>query len=268
MTQLNRGVSNYVAFREKSARWDSGDKQGDRLDFRANKFCCMVLLSAGILALSSCRQLPSHISIGNKVSTDDANARFEQCSMSVRFSGSPRPFSPHEMSEFEDLMTEFAKWEVDGLWYERYRLAQGAICICRDHEITETEIAQREAAATRTKKDYKFIRGYNPPRSRRAFEVQASLSDGIKDHVQILFPIAAPRCVFVQFSRYDESTSSAATAFLNSYESPSRDSLKPALDVPKRSVADRLQELHELRRGELITEKEYEQKRKAILDGL
>lgn len=238
------------------------------MDVRFNCFWCVAPLTAGILALTSCSQLPSHISVVNKVSLDNTSASFDQCAMSVRFSGRPHPLTSNEMSQFELWgMTKFAKWEVDGLSYERYRLTEYATCICRDHEFTDNEVYWAEERA-RTKKD-SFIRAHNPPGSRKALEFEAAVSDGIKLRMQQFFPIATPKCMFLHIATYDESTSSAATAFLGSYQSAQHRSPEVSDSVvvkPKPSMADRLQELSDLRRRELITEKEYELKRKAILE--
>jgi hypothetical protein len=222
-----------------------------------------IAVTAGLLALASCAQLPPHVSIPHKTDVANTSATFAQCAMSVRFTGPPRALSPQETAALGVQLTKFYKWEVDGLGYEQYRLMETAFCVCRDAAFSSSDIAQAESAL-RSNKDYKFLGAYDLAYSRRAFEFESSASsNGITDRMQFAFPTVAPRCMFVQAIRFDSSTSSAAGVFFGTAQPAT-----PASRSPSGSAANRLEELGDLRRRGLITEDEYQQRRRAILQGL
>lgn len=233
---------------------------------------CLAMAS-GLLALTSCAQLPSHISVGKKTTVAGTAATFEQCNISVRFTGSPRPLSSLELSAFSGIMTKFSNWEVDTLGYEQYRLAEFAVCICRDYEFSAGEISQLESTM-QMNKDVRFIRAYTPPYSKSAVEFESSeKSNGIIERVQMFLPNAAPKCMFLQSVKFEASKSSSSLGFLGTTEaarvrSSGSVGSPPVSEKPKATVAHRLEELGELRRRGLITKEEYEQKREVILQGL
>ena len=82
-----------------------------------NRGLTYAAVSVVVLGLTSCTQLPAHVSIANKTSVEGTTAYFEQCARSVRFTGQPRPSSSHEAALLGAHLTKFAKWEVDGLVY-------------------------------------------------------------------------------------------------------------------------------------------------------
>jgi Short C-terminal domain len=238
-----------------------------------------LLLSAGVLILTSCAQLPKNISAANKTTVTGSIAKFEQCAMSVRFTGPSRAFTPTQLVEFTAQFAKevgkFAKWEVDVLVYDEYRLGEWAFCMCRDYEFSGNEISNFEKFS-RSNRKYKFTRAFDPPHSRRAIEVEGPDGEfgvGIKSRLLFMFPTKAPNCMFMQLVAFDTSTSSTAAAFIDTaqvaVEPSSGSAVSPPAPAQSRvSTSDRLEELRDLHRRGLITQQEYQQKRKAVLDGL
>jgi hypothetical protein len=240
------------------------------------RFKCLFVLGVGVFSFISCATLPEHISMPNKLNVSGTTAKFENCKMSVRFSGPPRPFSTNELNEFKNL-PKFFNWELEGLVFEEHLLAEFAICTCRDLEYSLEEIQQNESQF-QLNKEFRFIKGYDSPYFKKVIEFESSNVPGIPDKIvaryKVIFPNAAPKCSFIQFVISDPATSSKSTKFFETLASqtnettPQPEGNPSALPQSKPSVAERLEELNNLLKRNLITKEEYEQKRKAILEGL
>jgi len=239
------------------------------------RFKCLFVIGVGVFLFISCATLPSNISIPNKIDVVGTNAKFEQCKMSVQFSGPPRRISIYELNKFTQSFSKFFKWELDGLIFEQYRLEEDAVCMCRDLEYSLGEIQEFEKnIQLDLDKNVRFIQSYDLPHSKRVIEAEVTtIPDGFVDHVKFFFPIAAPKCTFILGVLSDPSTSSVSTNFFKTIQSTVETSPQPegspsVRPQSKPSVTERLEELNNLLRKELITKEEYEQKRKTILEGL
>jgi hypothetical protein len=173
----------------------------------------MVLIAAAF-CLCACAGLPSHISVGNKVAVSGTEARFDACKMTVRFSQPPAQLLPREMSNITDVMGKYWKWEVDGFGHERYRAGEFAFCICRDSEISESEIAAVEERM-RNNKQNKLIDASAPPYARKVVDVEQPFSVDGKMRLRFFFPKDAGGCMFAAAAAGDAATMSGTPAFLD-----------------------------------------------------
>jgi hypothetical protein len=92
---------------------------------------------AAAAVLASCA-LPPNVSIGNRVMLDGTRAGFQNCAVSVAFSGEPRALHPNESARYTAGLGKStnSQWQVDGLVYEEFRASQTAICACRTAEFS------------------------------------------------------------------------------------------------------------------------------------
>lgn len=122
--------------------------------------------------------------------------------------------------------------------------------------------------------EYRLLRSFEAPHSRKAFEVESlNNPQGITTRLVFYFPSGAANCIFVQGVSFTHSMPAAPTTFFDTLQlsvTQQAPTQKPSSLPPdaKASAIDRLEQLRELRRRDLITQEEYEQRRKAILDGL
>jgi len=105
---------------------------------------------ASFVALASCA-LPPNVSLANRVMLDGTRAGFQNCAVSVTFSGTPRALHPNEAARYTSGLGKSAnaRWQVDGLVYEEFRASQTAICACRDAEFSNADLRQTEVALAR-----------------------------------------------------------------------------------------------------------------------
>ena len=158
---------------------------------------------AALAALASCA-MPPNVQPGNRVMLDGARAVFHSCAVSVEFSGAPRAMHPNEAARYTSgLGTTAEKWRVDGLVYEQFRLSQTAICACRSIEFTNAHIRATEAALARNP-NVNTLPVAGRPFARRVIGVDAPYTapDVAGDQALLVFPVNAPRCVFIQGGKY------------------------------------------------------------------
>jgi len=228
-------------------------------------------LISGAIFMAGCSQLPPHVSMTNQARVNGSVSSFGRCAVSVHFSGSPRALNQYEAADFAAPLTKFAKWEIEGLAYEEYRLVEYAVCICRDYDFSISDISQTETSL-RNNRNFKIRKATDVPFANKVIEFEsASTPSDVGEHVRLLFPTKAPRCTFAQGVRFGANATDASKIFFATTEPYSverpdgRSSDRPA---KQKSVADRLEALRDLRQRDLITQQEYEKRRKAILEEL
>ncbi len=224
----------------------------------------LVLAGAGCAELPrQATSLPDHVSVTPRASTLDVDAELPKCQARVRFSGKPRLPTSEEYSGFSTQPgMKIAKWEVDGLVHERYRLKEGAFCICNDTMV----LTQREL--------YEAGLSFPAPAgSRAAAEKDEPVPNSqFRRRMIMSLPVANEYCIVMIGVTYFGEFPPEAASFLATFRhvSPAAKASDGSQSGsgPKASATARLSELKELLDRGLITKAEYDQKRKAILDGL
>jgi len=162
----------------------------------------MVVL-ASLAALASCA-MPSNVSLANRVMLDGTRAGFQNCAVSVEFSGAPRALHANEAARYTSGLGPSARWQVDGLVYEEFRASQTAICACRNAEFSNADLRQTEVALARNP-NIKTLPVATQPFVRKTIGIDApygQASDVVGDQALLIFPVNARHCVFIQGGKY------------------------------------------------------------------
>lgn len=167
------------------------------------------------LLLASCA-LPTNVSIANRVAVDGQTARFEQCGLSVRFAGAPRPLHANESAYYTSALGRTKRdWRVDGLVYQSFGMAQTAICACRDGEFSDAEIGKSEQAIARNR-DSRPLPIAQRSFARRVLGVDAPYGEGseyLADQAVFVFPVAARSCSFILGGKFGPAAADGVKAF-------------------------------------------------------
>ncbi len=220
-----------------------------------------------LLALSACSQLPGGTQAG---SSTPSRVEVDKCGVTAGFSGPPRRVSAIEMKSITDRLGNYAKWTSEGWGFDRYRLIEVALCMCRDYPFTEGEKSDMMNSLGETsginRKELSKELTHNLLGTIAEYEVNDRATSG-KERLKILFPKNAESC-FAIFGVKAPSSEISSTPFLAGIE-PSVAAGSQNLNDPKAStVADRLRQLDSLLSQRLITQGEYNERRRRILDGL
>ena len=178
-----------------------------------------VLLPLSIAALASCA-LPSNVTIANRVMLDGARAAFQNCAMSVEFPGAPRALHPNEAARYTSGLGASARWQVDGLVHEEFRVSQTAICACRNAEFSNADLRQTELALARNP-NVKMLPVATQPFVRKTIGIDApygEAADVVGDQALLIFPVKARHCVFVQGGKYLPTAPDALKSFYATLE--------------------------------------------------
>jgi len=149
------------------------------------------------LGVASC-QVPPNVSDAGRVNIGGAQADFQQCTVSVVFSGEPRALQPSEFAGITSSLGRLAEWnwQVVGLAYEDNRFAQLAVCLCSDREIDDEKLAAVEASLARSR-NFKLTKTDALPFARRVIAA-VSPYRASQPELRMIFPRRAPQCIFVQ----------------------------------------------------------------------
>jgi len=175
---------------------------------------------ASLAALASCA-MPPNVSQANRVMLDGTRAGFQNCAVSVTFSGAPRELHPNEAARYTSGLGPKARWRVDGLVYEEFRVSQTAICACRDAEFSNADLRQTELALARNP-NVKTLPVATPPFARKTIGIDAPYGQGaeiVGDQALLVFPVKARHCVFVQGGKYLPTAPDALKRFYATLES-------------------------------------------------
>ena len=177
------------------------------------------LLSVSLAALASCA-LPPNVSLANRVMLDGTRAGFQNCAVSVAFSGEPRALHPNEAARYTSGLGPSAKWRVDGLVYQEFRVSQTAICACRNAEFSNADLRQTEMALARNP-NVKMLPVATPPLARKTIGIDAPYgeeSEVVGDQALLIFPVRARHCVFIQGGKYLPTAPDALKGFYATLE--------------------------------------------------
>lgn len=217
-------------------------------------------LALGVLALASlasCAQLPST----GPVIAHGPSVDLQSCRVSVQFSGTPSTLTSAEMQSFAKSLGDYAKWDVTAWRFTKFRLVELAVCMCRDYPIPESELGSmtgwNEGAGSQTVKEELGATS--------EFWLDKSADEKLR--MQIIKFKDLDRCVMAQYVQspdpYVESR-----RFFSSPTPLAKVTGAPLGSPSKGSVAERLRQLDQLRKDRLITEEEYSNRRRVVLDSL
>jgi len=225
-----------------------------------------------LFAFAGCTQLPSHVTISDTKSELD-HVDIGRCGVRISFSGSPRKLRDDEFSVFANQLPKYSKWEIDGWVFEKFRLAETAVCLCRDYPLTTNELqANMELFFKNTSGPIQRI--FSTPRSfvqegvGPAFESEsAEPSAESKMRMRVINPRNAASCIVIQTTQ-SPSVEAASLEFFSRLTLTSS-ATKPREDPSgTASPAERLRQLDLLLKDRLITPEEYNEKRRVILERL
>jgi hypothetical protein len=171
------------------------------------------------------------------------------------------------MRVIANKLPKYSKWEIDGWGYEKFRLTEYAICLCRDYPFTANELkpnAELFSKGRSISNPRTFMQeGIGP-----AFEFEgAEPSAEAKERTRFIYPRNAASCIVAQSTR-SPSVEAAGSEFF------SRLALSSSATKPREapsgtaSPAERLRQLDLLLKDRLITPEEYNEKRRVILERL
>lgn len=221
--------------------------------------------ATSLLALVSCVKQQDALTANEQSSFQGGRAIFNQCQVSVGFSGPARKITDNELSELDMMKNDFFKWEATGLAYSQYRLVEAGLCLCRDSEFTDNEVLMGIGKVMGMPKHVNIL-SLDVDFSRKSLQVdQTNLVGGkiITERVRFHYPTASKACMFMQSTKFDHTTESKAVAFLDTGRSAFE--AMPA-NRPKTMVTNRLEELKSLLDRGILTKDEYTKKRASIID--
>ena len=174
------------------------------------------MLLASLAALASCA-LPPNVSIANRVMLDGARASFQSCAVSVEFSGAPRALRDSEAARYASGIGKTL--QLDGLTYEGTSLVQTAVCACREAPFSNADIRQAEHAFARNP-NVKMLPVAGRPFARRVMGLDTvyTEADIAGDQALIVFPVNAPRCIFIAGGKFEANAGDALKAFFATLE--------------------------------------------------
>ena len=217
-----------------------------------------------VVLLGACSALPPNVII-SEVTGEPIYATFQKCAVRQGFTGKPRPLRSDEMKQMESLFGQYAKWEIQALAFEQYRRSEMLLCTCRDYPFSETEI-KTMADAARSTKGSGDQKTFTLDGIGLGFDYfgETSLPEAV-DKLRVINPQRAPSCLVIQAIRAP-TTDIDASGFFGRISMTIDDATKPR--STEGSAADRLRLLEELRKEHLISEQEFQQRRKVILEKL
>jgi len=174
------------------------------------------LLLAATAALASCA-LPPNVTLANRVMVDGPRAAFQNCALSVEFAGAPRALHDSEAARYAAGIGK--KAVIDGRTYEAAAMVQTAVCACREAPFSNADIRQAEQAFARNP-NVKMLPVAGRPfaRSVMGLDTRYTEPDIAGDQALIVFPVNAPRCIFIQGGKFEPTAPGALQAFFATLE--------------------------------------------------
>lgn len=183
------------------------------------------------------------------------------CGVSLKFSGNPRNMNENEIKPLRDSYGNYENYKITGLLLDKYHLSEAAYCICGKIHSFGSEINFNQSISpTDGSKKYidRVIDGIGIVKS-----WDSIISPLHKYRYQFTNPSAEPACHFIQIVQVPENSNDGIN-FLNSLSAiGSNDN-----SLPKITLRERLMQLDALKKDGLITQSEYDSKKKIILNSL
>ena len=217
----------------------------------------LVLSSVVLLALCACAPLPNQ-KYSSDIAVHSTIKDIPACGVRVQFSGTPSELAASDIQKYANALGEYAKWEVTGWHFNKHRLRETAICLCRDYPLTAADVEGiRDPNVTGTSS----IRGIGETVTQ---ESQKSPEEKFKWRSVRL--TSQPLCMFMQHIISPEPDNAAAVFFPTLALIPSPPQTVPA--PPRGTIAERLRQLDQLLTDRLVSQDEYNKRRSAILEAL
>jgi hypothetical protein len=193
-------------------------------------------------------------------STDDKQTGTDFCGVKIKFSDKPKIVPDKELKWVSDLLGPYDKYNISGQINIGYKLMEMAICICREDEISSmvifNGIAPAENASHYAKRN---IPNIGPSESWQTND-ESTKTKSTHQFTRISFQ---PLCAILQGVSTPENSNDGLN-FINSLgEIKSSEN-----SLPVTTARERLLQLESLKKDGLITQSEYEVKKKNILDSL
>lgn len=209
-----------------------------------------------LLVLTGCAQ---PVGVGGGRVEPAGIVTFQACRVSVTFAGSPEKVSANEVQRmYAQEANKYDKWEAEAWRSSQFRLNQIAICQCRDYPITPIDTAQIIGGPV---KNEAVIAGIGTAKD---YEQDQSTQQRLR--FRFIHLDAIPNCVFIQMVGAPPANETAASPFFSSLTpaSTSGSPMQPAAGA----AAERLRQLDQLLKERLITQDEYDVRRRRILESL
>ena len=208
-----------------------------------------LLLPIVVLAVVGCAPLP----ISGPVVRD-----MPACGVSVRFSGYAVQIPADVLrAAITKQFGNYAKWDITGWSFSKYRLEEFAGCACRDFPFTAAEFEKASLATP----------AYAIAGIGQAFETEGVESTEAKMRMKSVLLKHAPSCMLMQGVVSPEPNNAAAAFFPSLALIPNAALSSPA-QPPGGSVAERLRQLDQLLKDRLISQDEYNKRRNVVLESL
>ena len=182
------------------------------------------------------------------------------CGVRVTFSGNPKKMSADQIQEGRASLGEYYKWEVDGWVSSQFRLAQVAMCICRDSPFVQLDLEAEPngfIGSTRRAVDVEGVGAGN------TFYGERSPTE--RQRIQLVGTRMFPNCAVMQIVVSPPADDGVEGPFFSSLTSST---VAARQSRPTGNVADRLRQLEQLRKDGVISNDEYTNRRRVILDSL
>lgn len=189
------------------------------------------------------------------------------CGVSVRFSGYPEQLPADVVQGIKKHFGEYAKMEITGWRFAKHRLLEAAVCACRDFPFTAADVENHPGLnATHTYAIAGIGEAVENEEDKSAEEKLRNKRVRLKN---------APRCILEQTVMSPEPNSAAATFFpslalmpIAALSLPVQPSSNSPAEIGQRSVAERLRQLDQLLSDRLISQDEYNKRRRVVLESL
>lgn len=182
------------------------------------------------------------------------------CNVRVEFSGTPRTLSAAELSAQTNGASTRAGVSAVGLGYQSSEVGETAVCTCGQHDLAEDWFVAEVDAARRKnggRGSSERLRGIG-----RAYDIEiGSPPAGVLARNRVLSLEMRPACLLEL--KLIQSIAAAPSTFLSRVFV-----IQPGESNSTGEVANRLRRLDELLRDKLISQAEYEQARKKIIENL
>jgi len=169
-----------------------------------------------LLLVTACA-LPPNVSIGNRVMLDGTRAGFQSCALSVEFAGAPRALYDSEAARYASGIAKRA--QIDGLTYEGANVVQTAVCACREAPFSNADIRQAEQGFARNPNVRMIpVAGRPFARSVMGLDTVYTEQESTGDQALIVFPVNAPRCIFIAGGKFEATGADALKTFFATLE--------------------------------------------------
>lgn len=195
--------------------------------------------------------------------SDKQSGEVEFCSVNMTFSSKPNSVPKHQIEQYLDTFGRYIKNNLTGLYSENHHLVEVALCLCKDvSESSGSASSQWNTRITPHTDSINFkkdnIDGIGSSESWDFFDIKSNTKTSFKvidlssrSSCQLILQVATP-----------------SNSINNNYEFLSSTTETRSKTNKKNTPKERLIQLDALKKDGLITQSEFEIKKKIILDSL